>query len=650
VVDQTDSADARVGLTLDGRYRVEERIARGGMATVYRGFDTRLNRDVAIKVLHDDLAADREYREKFTHEAFSTARLSDPNIVSIFDQGRDGDVIYLVMEYLPGRTLRDLINQHGALAPLEALDVFEQITAGLAAAHAAGIIHRDLKPENVLIAPSGSVKIADFGLARPATASTGSTGALLGTVAYLAPELLARTAADERSDIYSLGVMFYEMLTGMQPYRGEQAMQIAYQHAHSDIPLPSAAAPLVPSGLDDLVVWMTRRDPLDRPADAGELLEQTRWVRDEVGFPPASGRSFLPLLADAEDPSLRATQVLTPTAVAAPEGIHPRGTVSAALPQLATTPDDLLRASLRRRTRRTAVASVLSLLLVAAAGALGWFTGIGPGAPRTVPRVASMAVADAVRALHELGLEATQRTSDSVTVPQGKVIGSDPAAGARVMRGERVKITVSTGPRTVRVPVVRGSALSTAEAALQQVGFEVDGTHDELFDDAVGAGSVVQASDATGTVLTATDQRPQGTRLRLTVSLGAVPKVTGKSLAGAREALGAVGLQVAQTGADYSDTVPEGAIISQSDQQSPMGRGGTVNVVVSRGPQPVAVPDVSGKTVADAMSALKAAGLTPATNVPGALQSVLPATSTNPAAGTQVAKGSTVTISAFLSY
>ncbi|HET6824315.1 MAG TPA: protein kinase, partial [Amnibacterium sp.] len=231
--------DPMVGRLLDGRYQVRARIARGGMATVYLATDLRLERRVAVKIMHAHLADDASFRDRFIQEARSAARLAHPNVVNVFDQGQDAGLAYLVMEYLQGITLRDLLGEYGRLTPDQTMDILEAVLAGLVAAHKAGIIHRDLKPENVLLADDGRIKIGDFGLARAATSHTASGQALLGTIAYLSPELVTRGIADTRSDIYAVGIMMYEMLVGEQPFRGEQPVQIAYQHANDSVPAPS---------------------------------------------------------------------------------------------------------------------------------------------------------------------------------------------------------------------------------------------------------------------------------------------------------------------------------------------------------------------------------------------------------------------------
>jgi len=269
-----NTTDPMIGRLIDGRYQVRSRIARGGMATVYLATDLRLERRVAVKVMHGHLADDSQFKQRFIQEARSAARLAHPNVVNVFDQGQDADSAYLVMEYLPGITLRDLLVEYGSLTSQQTIDITEAVLSGLAAAHKAGIVHRDLKPENVLLADDGRIKIGDFGLARAASANTATGAALLGTIAYLSPELVTRGVADTRSDIYAVGIMMFEMLTGEQPFKGEQPMQIAYQHANDTVPAPSGKNSKVPAELDELVMWATARDPEQRPRDARAMLDQ----------------------------------------------------------------------------------------------------------------------------------------------------------------------------------------------------------------------------------------------------------------------------------------------------------------------------------------------------------------------------------------
>src|SRR3954447_12315666 len=281
----TTLSDPLIGRLLDGRYRVEAPIAHGGMASVYTALDTRLHRIVALKVMHPSLARDAEFVARFNREAKAVARLSHPNVVSVYDQGEDGGHVFLTMEYVEGRTLRDLLRERGRLTPAQALSIIEPVVSALSAAHSAGLVHRDVKPENVLLADDGRIKVADFGLARAVAAAdhTNTTNVLIGTVAYLAPEQVERGVSDARSDVYAVGVMLYEMLVGRPPYDGETAWAVASRHVHEDVPAPSAAVPGIPKELDALVLSATQRDPAARPADGGELLEAVRRARAAVG-------------------------------------------------------------------------------------------------------------------------------------------------------------------------------------------------------------------------------------------------------------------------------------------------------------------------------------------------------------------------------
>ncbi|NEC47443.1 serine/threonine protein kinase, partial [Actinospica acidiphila] len=272
----TTLQDPLVGQVLDGRYRVEARIAVGGMATVYRALDTRLDRILALKVMHPSLATDAGFVERFIREAKSVARLAHPNVVQVFDQGTDAGYVYLAMEYIPGCTLRDVLRERGALQARAALDILEPVLAALGAAHRAGFVHRDMKPENVLIGDDGRVKVADFGLVRSVDTVTNSTGTVLGTVSYLAPEQIEHGTADPRVDVYACGILLYEMLTGEKPHDGDSPAIVLYKHLHDDVPPPSAVVPGLAPALDALVGAATARDAEVRPADAVALFALTR--------------------------------------------------------------------------------------------------------------------------------------------------------------------------------------------------------------------------------------------------------------------------------------------------------------------------------------------------------------------------------------
>jgi eukaryotic-like serine/threonine-protein kinase len=290
----TAGRDPLVGCVVDGRYAVTARIARGGMATVYLALDRRLHRDVALKVMHGHLGDDAQFRARFIREARAAASLSHPGVVAVFDQGEDDGLLYLAMEYLKGRTLRTVLGELGVLTPGEALDVVEPVLDSLAAAHAAGIVHRDVKPENVVLTDDGRVKVADFGLARAASSVASTSGVLMGTAAYLAPELIAHGVADAGGDVYAVGVMLFEMLTGRQPFSGDVPLRVAYRHVHEDVPAPSTVVPGLPEPLDVLVTTATARDPGRRPPDAAALLALERSVRARVPAPALAVRPSLP--------------------------------------------------------------------------------------------------------------------------------------------------------------------------------------------------------------------------------------------------------------------------------------------------------------------------------------------------------------------
>ncbi|HEY9368266.1 protein kinase domain-containing protein, partial [Streptomyces sp.] len=321
----TTLQDPLVGQLLDGRYRVDGRIAVGGMATVYRAVDTRLDRVLALKVMHPELATDASFVERFIREAKSVARLSHPNVVGVFDQGADGAYVYLAMEYVAGCTLRDVLRERGALQPRAALDVLEPVLAALGAAHRAGFVHRDMKPENVLIGDDGRVKVADFGLVRAIGSATNTTGTVLGTVSYLAPEQIEHGTADTRADVYACGVVLYEMLTGGKPHTGDTPAQVLYRHLNTDVPAPSAAVPGLALDMDELVASATARNPEVRPHDAVALLAQTREARAALTdeqldlVPPGARTEGVPAVDDTHTTVIPRPSATSRLAVPPPE-------------------------------------------------------------------------------------------------------------------------------------------------------------------------------------------------------------------------------------------------------------------------------------------------------------------------------------------
>ncbi|WP_144759482.1 Stk1 family PASTA domain-containing Ser/Thr kinase [Curtobacterium sp. 9128] len=663
------ATDPMIGRMIDQRYRVRSRIARGGMATVYLATDVRLERRVAIKIMHGHLADDPGFRERFIQEARSAARLSHPNLVGVYDQGAEDDTAYIVMEYIPGITLRDLLQEHRALTPEQATDILRAVLAGLASAHRAGIVHRDLKPENVLLADDGRIKLGDFGLARASTQNTATGAALLGTIAYLSPELVTRGAADSRSDIYAVGIMLYEMLTGEQPYKGEQPMQIAYQHANDTVPAPSLAVPGVPHHLDELVAWSTARDPDDRPRDAREMLDHitgneqraTGQYRTAI-LRPENATAILPAGAPTPDTS-DATTVLEPRGTDRSTGPARRPGGNAPGPRrtgnapgaLSPASQRLADKSARRRKRGWVLLVVVVVLALVAAG-VGWYFGPGPGGNVRIPQVAGKSVSQARQLLQAEGLQAADRTGTrfDAVVAKGQVSATAPAASREVRRGTSVQILVSDGPKMIALPAIVGQSVSTADAALDD-DFDLQDPRYQFSADAA-KDTVIAATgrDADGNSVDLTTVTEYGERgpVTLTVSLGPVPDVVGKTVSDAETTLQGVELTVGKQDEQYSESVADGRVISATPQADPAVKGTAVDLVVSRGPAPIVLPDVHGKTINQASSTLENLGLK--VSVPNCTnilcgfydwKSSLPVKATDPAAGTTVHKGDTVTLS-----
>jgi eukaryotic-like serine/threonine-protein kinase len=510
------TGDVLIGRLIDGRYQVNQRIARGGMATVYLATDLRLERRVAVKVMHSHLADDSAFTSRFIQEARSAARLAHPNVVSVFDQGQDSDIAYLIMEYLPGITLRDLLKDYGKLTAEQTVDIMDSVLKGLAAAHESGIIHRDLKPENVLLADDGRIKIGDFGLARATTAHTASGQALLGTIAYLSPELLTRGTADARSDIYALGIMMYEMLTGEQPFTGDQPMQVAYQHAHNDVPRPSILNPNVPPELDELVVWATQRTPAERPASASTLLDALITAERALKRPTeATGLTTQQtvVMPAGESPRTDATRVLT-------------GSVR----QVGTETDAVVTPACQRRDTQEArdlAHHRHDCTWLRWAAGLGWFFTAGPGALETIPAVAGMNPAEAKSTIEDAGFIVKSGQANSSTVPAGLVAGTDPTEGSLVQRGSTITVLVSLGPKMLPVPTLVGIPEAEAKTLVTSAGFKV-GTTSNLFSAEIAKGTVIRALGTDGTDLGST--YADGANITLVVSAGPVPDVVGKTI------------------------------------------------------------------------------------------------------------------------
>jgi serine/threonine-protein kinase len=590
-------ADPLVGRLLDGRYHVRSRIAHGGMATVYMANDTRLDRMVALKVMHAELARDQDFVGRFIGEAKSVARLSHPNIVQVFDQGSDGQYLYLTMEYVPGQTLRSLLRERGWLSPDEALAIMAPVLAGLAAAHQAGIVHRDVKPENVLLTPDARVKVVDFGLAR-AQASAGQTrtGLIIGTVAYLAPEQVTGGVTDTRTDVYAAGVMLFELLTGHQPHTGDTPMAIAYQHVNSDVPLPSAVMPGLPESVDRLVAAATSRDPRQRPPDANAFLQVVRSVRGEAlsagagtGPMPAAwgaGPSSASLLAGgAPGPMNTRGSMDNHTMVVSGDGYgYPAG-----------REPFLARWLFSRRLAFLA----LALVVVAGLGGGGWY--LTSGRYSSVPSVAGDSQSQATSVLLANGFKVqTGNTLTSNAVGKGLVLSTSPSG--RAVKGSVITLVLSGGPQMIVIPTVAGKSVNDAEAVLRSRGLTVSSTLDKVGSTSA-VGTVVGTNPASGT------SWPANKPVAVEESAGQpLPTLTGQNISNVQQWAQQNGVTLNQV-TDTTSNQAQGIITKQSPAAgTPITQGMTVTVSVSSGPQQVNVPNVDNMTTAKATTKLEQAG------------------------------------------
>lgn len=626
------TADSLIGRLVDGRYQIVARVARGGMATVYRAHDTRLNREIALKVMHPHLAEGDQaasFRQRFEREARSAAGLQHHGVVAVYDQGTDGDMRYLTMEYVPGTNLRQLIRD-GDLTLRRSFAILDVVLSALAAAHTKGIVHRDIKPENVLLEEgTGRPKVADFGLARAISeVSNTTTGTVLGTVAYLAPETISTGHVDARADVYAVGILAFEMFTGRLPHEGEGPIQVAFAHVNSDVPPVSAFAGHLGRPLDLLVRALTARDPAQRPRDAAVALDALRntfrQIPNEVLDIPAKA---------APPPSSAAVKAARTAVVERP----PAGQWVAQQPPQPPAPPVQAAAPTRRRGGKL----LLALALVAVLFSAWWYTEQGPGAYTVVPDgVVGVTEQEAEAALSEAGLTASSTEQHDSDVPQGAVISVTPGEGQRWERDRPVRLVVSLGQELAEVPAgLVGMRERDARTALEGAGLtDVEVSREYTNDGAPG--EVIWASVRDG------DMVPTDERVRLTVSDGpppvTVPEVAGLGAAEATDALAAEGLEVVREDR-FDEQTPAGTVI-RTDPGGGKGsaHGSTVTIFVSKGPEGT-VPDVVGLSVEDATTVLEDAGYTVEVRGFGELfgDGVI---ETEPAAGKRLKQGGEVII------
>jgi serine/threonine protein kinase/beta-lactam-binding protein with PASTA domain len=648
----TTVADSLIGTTIDGRYRITGRVARGGMATVYTATDERLERTVALKIIHPSQATNVQFVDRFTDEAKTIARLTHPNVVAVYDQGRHRGLPYLVMEYVQGRTLRDLLTQRRRLNPVEALAILEQMLAAIAAAHRAGLVHRDVKPENVLVAeaPSGGlanlvdsvVKVADFGLARAVEASSNDdSGQLMATVAYVAPELVTNGHADARTDVYSAGIVLYEMVTGRVPFDGDDPVQVAWQHVDNDVPKPSDLVRGLPTAIDDLVARATRRDPGARPTDAGALLAEVQVVRDDLGA--ANVETALLRQVPARHTADRTAMIPAVTSM-----FPQTGTPNDGRPSWSQLPEQS-RGSVHRTTparggffsggggRRVLIPAAIVVMVLVVVGSTWWVT---LGRYTETPTFVNMTKTQAEQRAQQDGYEllyADGRYDENVA--KDVVLSQTPRANDKIVKGGIVTLTLSKGPERHPVPDVASMELAAAKGLLDQNKLKIK-QGKAVYSDEVAEGVVISTDPKAGTELRA------GETVIVVVSKGkapiTVPDLNGKNVNEARQILQQLGLSAVE--ARKQNDAPRDTVIGQSPKAgSGVEKDTEVRLDVSEGPPLVTIPRVVDQPCAQGQQALQALGLKVRVdfNPNGTVRAQ------QPAENTQVAPDSEVAIQCF---
>jgi serine/threonine-protein kinase len=636
------------GELIDGRYQLIRHMASGGMATIYEALDTRLDRKVAVKVMHSHLAQDEQFVERFIREAKASAALSHPNIVSVQDQGwnqHGSPAVFLVMELVEGHTLREYLNEQGALSIDAGIKFLLPVLSALAAAHKLGIVHRDIKPDNILISKEGRIKIADFGLAKGpllGTTMTAESSIVLGSVSYLSPEQVQRGIADARSDVYSTGITAFEIFTGEKPFAGDEPIQIAYMHVNDRVPLMSTKRNGIPPELDQLIYRATNSDPDARPSDGGEFHKALTAIAQsldpnqkqlslELDIPIA------PMRPASKKPSRRERARIEKEKTVAIK--RSENTGQNKKPEGKETTSQLRRKKkLSKRVRRNRfIAAGLAVTI----GILGWYVLVGPGSKVVVPSIVGATEKEATKALTPLGLTlviSEKRFDEEIS--DGQIIESDPAGGGKVDAGGEVKAIISKGPERYLIPALVGL---TPEAAVNQLAkFPVKvGELKEVYDEKTPKGFVISSSPAAG------EKVKRDATIDLLISKGVetldVASYVGKSADQALNELTDAGFSV-DTVDQFSESVLAGAVISQLPSGgAPLPKGAKIALTISKGSQFVFIPNVFSLTQAKAVAALKDLELKVVVKTIGA-KKVKAVTNIAPKVGTKVKRGSTVTI------
>lgn len=611
---------------VDGRYQVEAELAQGGMATVYRARDLRLDRPVALKVMREDLARDDTFVRRFVHEARVAARLQHPHIVSVYDQGEDDGIVFLAMELVEGSTLRDLVSRRAPLSAREALTFFVPVVEALATAHSAGLVHRDVKPENVLISRRGqAVKVTDFGLARVDGNAQHTSEMLWGTAAYLAPEQVEHGLADARTDVYAAGLLLFEMVTGQKAFPGDDALRVAYEHVHGGVPHARELVDTVPGPVEELILRAAATEPADRPADAGALLAELRDLEQrlsdaELDALPATTSNDLTAPVHPGEVDGDRTQVVAgaghgqtrriPVAQAQERAGRPgsEGSYARTSGNRAPARTAAPGAAPRRRGGGMAWFFGLLLLLVAAGAGYGyWYFTDGPAVHTEMPVVVGLTEEAARAALDGRELDPVVTPAYSEEIHAGIVMAADVEPGTRVRHGTDVELTVSQGPERYAVPRLEELTLEDAQGVLEDSRLTL-GEQTQEHHETIAAGRVISSSPANGELL------PPGAPVDVVVSQGRapveVPEVTGRSVEDATRELESAGLRVeVDPERVFHDSIPEGSVVTQNPRPSTVDRDSTVRIVVSKGPELVTVPGVVGQQFRVAERELRELGL-----------------------------------------
>jgi serine/threonine-protein kinase len=626
------------GEIIDGRYQLTGIVASGGMATIYSATDLRLDRQVAVKIMHPHLAQDEKFVERFIREAKAAAALSHPNIVSVLDQGWNqggAPCVFIVMELVEGATLRDYLSEQGALPIDRVIQLVIPVASALAAAHRLGIVHRDIKPENILVSKEGRIKIADFGLARGAllgSTMTAESSVILGSVSYLSPEQVKRGIADSRSDVYSLGIVIFELLTGQKPFSGDDPVQIAISHVNSRVPAPSSINPKLATELDLLVLRATDVDPDKRPRDCGELLEELRALSEkldprkrqlslELDLPP------LPLIQPVRERSKSAKRIF--------QG-ETASTNAKEEPVMAKERSGALKkrqiSKRVRRNRRIAFGIFFALLVG------GWYLFAGPGSKVIVPSLAGFTVKDARGELKDLGLEVQIGQEEfSEDVAEGRIIKSDPAGGGRIEPNGVVTVTISKGKERFLVPNLIGLKPEVAQEQIDENKLVIGEVIEEFSDD-YPKGLIIRTSPSAG------ERVKRDSVISLFISKGieqiAIADYKGKSGEQALTELTEAGFNV-ESKYVFSEDLPPGAVISQTPGATEIDKGSKVTLFVSKGSEFVYIPKVVSLPRDKAIAILEDLELKVVVKRAGGNKSVI---RISPSAGSKVKRGSSVTI------